>query len=187
MKRYGLISDTHQPQNGPMPVEIIQAFAGVDGIIHAGDVYDSPTLDWLERIAPVIAVEMDPALCIGDPRVEVRRRTFELDGHRIGLTHDLAFKHVDELVPGVIERRFPDGESIAEAVSTAFWGERLSVVVFGHSHVVVNEEHDGVLFVNPGSPTLPRQIRRLGNVAILELDGPRKSARILDLKDYRTE
>jgi len=38
--------------------------------------------------------------------------------------------------------------------------------------------------VNPGSPSLPKQIRRLGQVAIMELDSDSKSAEILDLSSF---
>ena len=38
--------------------------------------------------------------------------------------------------------------------------------------------------VNPGSPSLPKQLRRLGQVAILELGPTHKSAGILDLSTF---
>jgi predicted phosphodiesterase len=47
------------------------------------------------------------------------------------------------------------------------------------------EEHQGVLFVNPGSPTLPRNLMKLGNVALLELSPGERRATIIDLADYR--
>ena len=43
------------------------------------------------------------------------------------------------------------------------------------------ETHQGILLVNPGSPTLPRQVRKLGTVAILELTPEGREARIIDL------
>ena len=60
----GLISDTH----GLLRPEIARVFAGVDRILHAGDVGKSAVLDGLEKIAPVAAVfgnvddPHDPAL-----------------------------------------------------------------------------------------------------------------------------
>ena len=43
------------------------------------------------------------------------------------------------------------------------------------------ETHQGIVFMNPGSPTLPKMIRKLGTVGIMELttDGP--TARIVEL------
>jgi predicted phosphodiesterase len=64
--RIGLISDTHSPAMGVHPPEqVARAFEGVDLILHAGDIYSSDCLDWLELIAPVIAVEVAPAPVIG--------------------------------------------------------------------------------------------------------------------------
>ena len=48
----GVISDTH----GTLPRWVEEAFAGVDLIIHAGDVGRSAVLDELGCIAPVVAV-----------------------------------------------------------------------------------------------------------------------------------
>ena len=47
------------------------------------------------------------------------------------------------------------------------------------------ESHQGVLLVNSGSPTLPRQSRRLGSVGILELTPEGASARIIELTTLR--
>ena len=66
----------------------------------------------------------------------------------------------------------------------AWLGAPVDVVVFGDTHFEMVEEHDGVLFVNPGSPTIPRQMMRLGHVAILDITDGRPSARIIELSDY---
>ena len=51
-------------------------------------------------------------------------------------------------------------------------GGRVDVMVHGHTHVPAVEEMRGVLLVNPGSPTFPRNLtRRLGTVAFLEVSG----------------
>ena len=156
-----------------------RAFASVDLILHAGDIYNSACLDWLERLAPVIAVEVPPAPVMGDPRV-AERRVVMLEGHAIGLVHDLALRGIDEVVPGALAASFPPEHSVAAELQT-FFGEAIDIAVFGHSHVSMVETHQGILFVNPGSPTLPRQIRRLGSVAILELAPANIAARIIEL------
>ena len=56
--RAGLISDTHTPAMGKVPpLEVARAFEGVDLILHAGDVYTSECLDWLERARALSAPE----------------------------------------------------------------------------------------------------------------------------------
>jgi hypothetical protein len=49
------------------------AFEGVDLILHAGDIYTSECLDALERVAPVLAVEVPPTPADGDPRIKYKR------------------------------------------------------------------------------------------------------------------
>ena len=77
----GLISDTH----GLLRPEIARVFAGVDRILHAGDVGNHAVLEGLARIAPVDAVfgnvddPHDPALA--------RERTLTHDGIVIHVSH----------------------------------------------------------------------------------------------------
>ena len=59
----------------------------------------------------------------------------------------------------------------------------VDIVVFGRTLYSMVETHDGILFVNPGSPSLPRNLRRLGNVAILEITDDSTVANVLDLRD----
>lgn len=181
--RIGVISDTHLPALGKEPgPEVMQAFAGVEMILHAGDIYSSECLDALEQIAPVVAVEVPPAPVIGDPRVSFKR-VVSIEGHSIGLVHDLTIDGLvgGEVVPGILPDRFESERTLSQVVAD-FFEEPVDTVVFGHTHISLVERHDGVLFVNPGSPTLPRQIRRLGDVAILELVDGVANAEIIDLK-----
>jgi len=56
--KFGLLADTHIP--GSMKElwpQVADAFKGVDLILHGGDITSSRVLDWLERIAPVMAAE----------------------------------------------------------------------------------------------------------------------------------
>ena len=51
-EKIGIISDTH----GVLPAQVFELFAGVDRIIHAGDVGNEQILQQLKRLAPVYAV-----------------------------------------------------------------------------------------------------------------------------------
>ena len=183
----GVISDTHNPSAGAEPPpEVVSAFKGVDVIIHAGDIYQPSCLDWLEEIAPVYAVELGAdAHFKDDARVVDMARVVKLEGHSIGIIHDL-------LVPGMsqevteyspLSKHFPQDADLSAALTSVF-DLSVDVVIFGHTHYPVVEEFQGVLMVNPGSPSLPKQIRRLGQVAILELGPDQKSAEILDLSTF---
>lgn len=166
-------------------MEVARAFEGVDLILHAGDILIPSCLDWLEGIAPVKAVELGPLGHFnGDSRV-ADKRVVELDGHSIGMVHDLVLRGMGgEVVPGAFAKRFSPSYSLPKVVEEIF-GAAVDIVVFGHTHYALVEEHQGILLVNPGSPGLPMQIRRLGQVAIIELSPAGRKAWIVNLADFR--
>jgi uncharacterized protein len=120
--RIGLISDTH----GLVRPEALRALAGVDRIIHAGDVGGPEVIDALRGIAPVDVVRGNNDKDPWGAKLAAWL-ALEFAGVRIHVLHDL--KEID--------------------VAPAAAGFR--VVVAGHSHKPVVTERDGVLFVNPGS------------------------------------
>ena len=83
--RIALVSDTHIPSNlARLPDELITQLAGVDAILHAGDIVSSSVLETLSAIAPTTAVagNMDPpevAHALSD------RELVQLEGRTIGL------------------------------------------------------------------------------------------------------
>ena len=185
--RIGVISDTHIPAAGKEPpAEVAIAFEGVDLILHAGHAYAHSCIEWLERIAPVQSteswVEGTGESLTRNGRVQV----LELEGHTVGMAHELILRSLgDDVLPGTIERSFPRDESLPLALSEIF-GISTDIVVFGYTHEAMIETHDGVLFVNPGSPSLVRQQVRLGTVAILELEPGRREARTINLAQLQS-
>jgi putative phosphoesterase len=182
--RIGLISDTHIPSMADAPPpEVEQAFEGVDLIFHAGHAYTPDVIEWLSRIAPVEWTESSMQGS-GESWSHISRlQILELEGHTIGLTHELILTSLpDDLLPGAIDRAFPKNKSLPDALERIF-GKPVDIVVFGYTHQAMVEEHQGVLLVNPGSPNLVRQEVRLGTVAILELTPDSHEAKIIDLTD----
>ena len=182
--KIGLISDTHIPSMGPEPpVQVIRAFEGVDLILHAGDVYIQSCIDWLERIAPVHASTSFFATAAEAPPRVSTPVAVDVDGHSIGLVHKLEMTPLgDDVWPGAIARGFPAGKSIPAELEKTF-GKPVDIVVFGYTHEAMVETHQGVLFVNPGSPTMVKQSMKLGTVALLELGAHGAEARIIQLAD----
>ncbi|MBM2825971.1 MAG: phosphodiesterase family [Dehalococcoidia bacterium] len=180
--KIGLISDTHIPAMGAEPPpQVARAFQGVDLILHAGDIYVKSCIDWLERIAPVKALELWVE-SVGESFTRVNvPQVIEAEGHSIGLVHELILVSLaDEIHPGTIERNFPAGESIPEALEMIF-RKPVDIVVCGYTHEAMVETHQGVLIINPGSPTMVKQNMRLGTVAILEVTPNSREVRIIDL------
>lgn len=141
---------------------------GVDLILHAGDIYISSALDWLEAIAPVMAARGNgDAQVRDDPRVQ-DSLVLDLDGLRVGVTHAVIYP---ETTWGTLE----------QTMERKFRGP-VDVIVFGDTHTVLVERYKGVLLVNPGSPTYPKNFLELGTVGILEIKGGQAQASILSLK-----
>jgi putative phosphoesterase len=132
----GVISDTHVPTAAPaVPVQAKRALAGVDLILHAGDLVDLGVLAELRAIAPVKAVHgnMDP---VEVARALPEKLIVEAGSVRIGLMHG----------------KGAPSEAM-EFVRNEFASDDVKVVVFGHSHQALEKTVGGVLYFNPGSPT----------------------------------
>jgi putative phosphoesterase len=157
----GCISDTHV-HDGALPPAALDAFAGVDLILHAGDILDLGVLEELSRVAETLAVRGN--MDAGETAASLPdRRIIEAAGFKIGLTHG---------------RGAPIG--IVSRVASVFEGEECDCVVFGHTHKAFNERRRGVLFFNPGSPT-DNIFSRRNTVGLLEVTGAIEG-RIIDLK-----
>lgn len=192
--RIGLISDTRAREGKEVPPEVVRAFEGVDLILHAGGIHGSAVLDWLEQIAPVKAVGRVEANRTERPdffsmegQDDARiadQQVLEVEGHTIGMVNALWLRGMnDEVLPGVIAaHRLPD-QSLPMMVEE-FFGTAVDIVIFGRTLYALVEEHQGILFINPGSPLLPKNQRRLGNVAILDLTPEGRDVRVLDLAAF---
>jgi putative phosphoesterase len=148
----GVISDTH----GLLRPEALTPFMGAERIVHAGDIGSPAVLEKLEIIAPVIAIRGNNDKA---PWAENLPETllFEVRGHIIHVLHDLAQIDLSPKAAGV------------------------SVVISGHSHKPGIEEHEGVLFINPGSAG-PRRFRLPIAVAKLYVADDSVRAEIIELK-----
>lgn len=165
----GLVSDTHVRFPGTrvglstltaeeLPTQIAQALKGVDLILHAGDIYTLPVFDMLETVAPVLAAEGDddPFEIVNDRRVKPEQ-FITMEGVTIWLSHYGEWPENSRQKP-------PD------------------VIVYGHSHQSALEHIDGILRVNPGSPTFPGYQFTLGTVGLLTVKSGKAEAEIIQLK-----
>ena len=136
----GIISDTHIPHFKKLPDAIWKRFAGVDLIIHAGDLSVLSVIKELETIAPVVAVQGNIEEDEVIHTLPIKREI--VVGHcRIGIVHILGDTHTREKIA---RQEFPNAR----------------VVVYGHSHVPWNEDRNGLLLFNPGSATDRRRQER---------------------------
>jgi hypothetical protein len=120
--KIGVISDTH----GLLRPEVAPALAGVERILHLGDVGKISILRELEKIAPVTAIRGNidrEGPCSELPETEA----VLAEGRYVYMLHDLSMLHLD-----------PPAAKFA-------------VVLYGHTHVPIFYRKKGVLYFNPGS------------------------------------
>jgi uncharacterized protein len=166
--RVGLLSDTHVPdavKELPMP-ELRKAFEGVELVLHAGDIYFTTVLDDLATIAPVIAALGDDDSVVTmerDQRIR-SRHILTLEGHRLWLVHQRPYGlGQPTFSPSVQKDELPE------------------IVVFGHEHRTTVQQSNGILFVNPGSPTFLNYQRGLGTVGVLDVSDGQMHVEIVHL------
>jgi uncharacterized protein len=125
MFRIGVLSDTHNHLDFRVP----SLFAGVDHILHAGDIGLPAILLQLEQIAPVTAVA--------------------------GNTDDPGFGYAQTELVELAGRRFlvqhiVNAQSPADSLKVRIARARPDMVVFGHTHKPFSESIGGTRFFNPG-------------------------------------
>jgi putative phosphoesterase len=156
MYRIGVISDTH----GRLNPQVGKLFAGVDHIVHAGDVGSQDVLDKLALIAPLTAVSGNVDWSAGPPLADLPRAAqLDVAGIRIVIGHIRQY--------------------ITQTWNLSEYGVRLAIS--GHTHRAQIEWRDEILFLNPGAAGagrfgLPR------SVALLEIEDDELRPRIVPLE-----
>ena len=154
-----VIADTHIPRRAKaLPQGVLPHLERADLILHAGDLLDPGLLEELAAYAPVKVVRgnLDP------PDLDLPESLrFEFGGIRVAMIHDSGRKQGRRRR---LRRRFPDAR----------------VVVFGHSHIPFLEDENGLMLLNPGSPTDKRRQPR-HTFALLRAEEGQARAEILPL------
>jgi hypothetical protein len=163
MTRIVVLSDTHAPRRWKScPPAVAAQLRGADLILHAGDVCTAPVLDELAQYAPVTAVAGNN----DGPDVTAwgAAETAELtpDGLPVAMVHDSG---------AATGRR--------RRLRVRFPGAKL--VIFGHSHIPLDEADEGLRIFNPGSPT-DRRRQPHGTLGVLHVaDGALVEAQIVEV------
>lgn len=159
--RIAVLADTHIPKRAKtLPESAWQILQSAEVILHAGDVLTSEFLDQLAKIATLYAVRGN-----NDTDLTKLPETLELElsNVRVAMIHDSGEK---KKRAARMKARFPNAD----------------VLVFGHSHIPINQVEEGLLLFNPGSPTDRRMQPEL-TMGLLEFDnGKIKAAEIIPLE-----
>jgi putative phosphoesterase len=150
--KIGVISDTH----GLLRPQAVSALAGVDHILHAGDIGELQILEELRKIAPVTAIRgnVDKSAYF---RFLPETDAVELAGKTFYLIHSV--KDLDLK---------PEAAGFAGVIS-------------GHSHKPLTEWKNGVLYFNPGSAG-PRRFSLPVSVGVIKMDGEMMTAKVVELE-----
>jgi hypothetical protein len=149
--RVVVLADTHAPRRWRVcPPRLAGHLRGADLILHAGDVCIAPVLDELAQYAPVVAVlgnndGPDVAAWGAAETAEL-----DLDGLSVAMLHDSGAATGRQVR---MRRRFPAAD----------------LVVFGHSHIPLDESAGRLRIFNPGSPT-DRRRQPHGTIGLLRID-----------------
>jgi putative phosphoesterase len=159
--KIAVLSDTHAPRRWrSCPPRVAEHLRTADLILHAGDVCTAAVLDELSAFAPVSAVlgnnDGPDVAAWGAPETA----ELDLDGLRVAMIHDSG-PSAGRLPR--MRRRFPG----------------VALVVFGHSHIPLDQSADGLRIFNPGSPT-DRRRQPHGTIGLLTITSGRlRQARIV--------
>ncbi|MGV9309385.1 metallophosphoesterase family protein [Nonomuraea sp. NPDC003727] len=153
-----VLSDTHAPRRWrSCPPRVAEHLRGADAILHAGDVCVPSVLAELAAFAPVHVVKGNND---GPELAAPETLKLTLDGLRVGMVHDSGPAR-GRLAR--MRRLFPEAD----------------LVVFGHSHIPLDESGEGLRIFNPGSPT-DRRRQPYGTLGVLTIEhGVLAEARIV--------
>jgi len=128
--RIGLISDTH----GRWLPRVESEFAGVDLILHAGDIGDPSILSLLGEIAPVYAVRGN---CDSSSLFAKIPEILTIEGGAI--------------IMGLLHGHQLDPSRMDEDAIALFRPRGATLIVHGHTHITKHAVYDGITIVNPGA------------------------------------
>ncbi|MCI2050023.1 MAG: metallophosphoesterase [Lachnospiraceae bacterium] len=148
-----IISDTHGDDSGIATIRKKEGPGSFDVLIHAGDSAGSDS--WYAAWARSFARGGFHIVCGNDYcSTAPTEETFLLDRSTVFLTHG----HRYGLYGGI-------GTLVSAAAAKG-----AGIVIFGHTHEPVIEYRDGILVLNPGSLSLPRQPDRRKTYIVLTID-----------------
>jgi putative phosphoesterase len=140
--------------------EIHTLFAGVDAILHAGDVCGDDVIPELSLIAPVHAVGGNCDI-FDDPNLPPSfEQTFE--GVRIHMSHG---HELGRPKPPQLLERYPDAD----------------VIIYGHTHRQLIFETNGGMVINPGAAGA-RRFDLAPSVALMTINGNHVSVELIEIE-----
>lgn len=144
-----IISDTHADSTEKLSACLIDEIKKADAVVHAGDADTVDFISELKKISKTLyAVRGNCDWGSDLPAKSV----FFVGETKIGLSHGTG-----------------NYANVIDRMSYLFSDDNVNIVIFGHTHVPLNENIEGIRFINPGSTSLNRGLR-YGTYAKLVFD-----------------
>ena len=157
-----IISDTHSDTIEKLSAGLIAKIKAADVVIHAGD---ADTVDFISELKKV-SKELYAVRGNCDWGSDLPAKIiFQIKGKTFGLSHGTG-----------------NYANVIDRLSYLFSDDNVDIIVFGHTHVPINENIDGIHFINPGSTSLNRGLR-YGTYAEVVFDGSEWVCNILSVED----
>lgn len=128
--RVGMLSDSHVSHLSPEIMGKLKNL-NVDLIIHCGDYTGINVVHQLQALGNFcgVAGNMDP---LEIRKILKEKEIIEIEGRRIGIFHGHGIFFLDKLL------------------KNKFKGEKIDILIHGHTHRLRNEKKRGIHYLNPG-------------------------------------
>ena len=157
MTKVIIISDTHYCSIERLSANLLNKLKEADIVVHAGDADTLNFIDELNKICKSLyAVKGNCDIGSTLPLKLVE----QIEGIKIGVSHGTG-----------------NYNNIIDRLYYMFSDDNPDIIIYGHTHVPINEDIEGIHFINPGSTTLNRTLNN-GTYALLTIDGNNFNATI---------
>jgi uncharacterized protein len=153
-----VVSDTHKYNS--IVQNVLESIEDADMVIHLGDVVEDAEYIAKHFKGETIYVRGN----CDENSFAASERTLIIEGKKLFITHGHNY-HVKE---GLLKLKYKAEEIGAD------------IVLFGHTHLSLVEYYQGILFVNPGSPSICREGQN--SVAIMEINNGEVNVTIRSIK-----
>lgn len=151
--KIGVISDTHIGENIDRLNNFLDKYMkDMDMLIHAGDYKTSEVVTALKKCKSFVGVWGN----VDDNNIKElipEKRIIEIENYKIGIFHGHGAR-----------------KSTLDRAYDAFKNDNVDIIIFGHSHQPLIKTKNGVLMLNPGSPTNKRKEQWFSCI-LLEIEG----------------
>jgi uncharacterized protein len=135
-----VLSDTHMPRKArSLPKKLVQELENADAIIHAGDWQTLELYQEIRQYGELFGVTGN----IDTPELKKllnRKEIMNAGNFKIGIVHGHG-----------------NGTTTEKRAMEAFSSDQVDCIIYGHSHIPIKREVNGILLFNPGSPTDKRR------------------------------